>query len=74
MLSKTKFTEIVGNNIKRERIKLKLTQDDLAYKCGFYRTYINLVETAKRTPNSYTLYKIAKALNIPVDNLYPTTV
>lgn len=74
MLSKKMFTNIVGKNIRTERSKRGLTQDSLSHKCGFYRTYINLVETAKRTPSSYTLYKIAKALEVEVDKLYPSTV
>lgn len=74
MLSKTKFTEIIGNNVRKERLKKGLTQDELAAKCGFYRTTINLIETANRMPSSYTLYRIAKALGTEVRNLYPTTV
>ncbi len=74
MLSKAKFTEIIGQNIKRERTKQRLTQDELSFRCGFYRTSINLLETAKRTPSSYSLFKIAKALKVEVDNLYPKTV
>lgn len=74
MLAKSRFTEIVGGNIRKYRQKAGLSQDELASKCGFYRTYINLVETAKRTPSSYTLYKLAKGLSIDIENLYPTTV
>lgn len=74
MLSKDKFTEIIGSNIKKERNKRGISQDELASLCGFYRTYINLIETAKRTPSSYSLYRVAKALNTEVDNLYPKTV
>ena len=74
MLSKTKFREIVAKNIKRERLKKGLTQDELSFKCGFYRTNINLLETEKRSPSSFSLYKIAKALQIQVDKLYPETV
>lgn len=74
MLSKTRFTQIVGANIRRIRLEQGLTQDELGHNCGFYRTYINLVETAKRTPSSFTLYKIAKGLKVPVDELYPSTV
>lgn len=74
MLSKTKFTEIIGANIRKARTKQNLSQDELAERCGFYRTYINLVETAKRTPSSYSLYKIAKGLKVTVDELYPSTV
>jgi len=74
MLSKKKFSEILGGNLRKERLKKKLTQDELAHMCKFYRTYINLVETAKRTPSSYSLFRIASALGIPVDSLYPSTV
>lgn len=74
MLSRQKFTQIVGNNIKEERKKKGLSQDELASRCGFYRTYINLVETAKRSPSSYSLYRIAKGLEIEVDKLFPSTV
>lgn len=74
MLSKTKFLNIVGENIKRIRNEKGLTQDELASLCGFYRTYINLIETSKRLPSSFSLYRIAFALKVEVDDLYPKTV
>jgi len=74
MLSKKRFTKILGDNIRKSRTKKGLTQDELSHKCGFYRTYISLVETAKRTPSSYSLFRIASALKIKVDDLYPSTV
>lgn len=74
MLSQQKFREIIGSNIRKKRQEKGWTQDKLTVECGFYRTYINLVETAKRTPSSYTLYRIAKALKVKVDDLYPSTV
>jgi len=74
MLSKSKFTEIVGNNIRKARTAKGLTQDALSHKCGFYRTYINLIETHKRTPSSYNVYRIAKALKVEADLLYLSTV
>ena len=74
MLSKKRFTEILGANLKKIRTNKKLTQDELAYKCGFYRTYINLIETAKRTPSTYSLFRIASTLKVKVDDLYPSTV
>jgi len=55
MLSKFRFTQIVGDNLRKIRTKKGLSQDELSHRCGFYRTYINLIETAKRTPSSYSL-------------------
>jgi transcriptional regulator with XRE-family HTH domain len=74
MLSRTKFTEIVGANVKKIRQEKGLTQEDVCAKAGFYRSYLNLVEKAKRMPSSYSLYKLAKALEVEVDRLYPSTV
>ncbi len=74
MLSREKFKEIVGGNVKKIRTKKGLSQDELAHQCGFYRTYINLLETGKRLPSAYSLYRLAKGLHIPVDELYPSIV
>ena len=43
MLSKTKFLDIIGSNIKRIRKDKGITQDELADMCGFYRTYIKFI-------------------------------
>jgi transcriptional regulator with XRE-family HTH domain len=71
MLSKARFTQILGNNIRKVRLGKGLTQDELSAKCSFYRTYINLVETANRTPSSYSLHRIAKGLGVSPSELYP---
>jgi ribosome-binding protein aMBF1 (putative translation factor) len=71
MLSKSKFAQIVGKNIRRERDLLGLKQDKLSIKAGFYPSYISLIETASRVPSSYSLHRIAKALGVSVEKLYP---
>lgn len=74
MLSRTKFAEIVGNNVKKIRTDKGLSQEEVCARGGFYRSYLNLVEKAKRMPSSYSLYRLAKALDVEVDRLYPSTV
>ena len=71
MLSKRKFSEIVGRNIKQWRETSGVSQEDLAHKAGFYRTYIGHLENAKYTPSAYTLYRIAKALKVKLSELIP---
>jgi transcriptional regulator with XRE-family HTH domain len=71
MLSEAKFKEIIGNNIKRIRLERDISQEKLSEDCGFYRTYINLIETGKRVPTSYNLHRIAKALKVSVADIYP---
>jgi transcriptional regulator with XRE-family HTH domain len=73
MLQKGRFAQIIGANIKRVRNEKGITQEKLAADCGFYRTYINLIETSRRLPSSYTLYKIARSLKVSVDTLYPSS-
>ena len=74
MLSKLRFTQIIGGNLRKIRTKKGLSQDELSHRCGFYRTYINLIETAKRTPSSYNLFRIASVLKVDIGVLYPSTV
>jgi transcriptional regulator with XRE-family HTH domain len=45
------------------------TQAELEEKAGLARTTISKIERGKRTPESYTLSKIAMALGISVDRL-----
>jgi len=61
--------EHLGNRIREERHHLNLSQEKLAEKCGFDRTYISLVERGKRNPSYTNLLKIAKGLELPISDL-----
>lgn len=51
-------------NMRRERSRLGLSQDELAARCGLHRTYIGGVERAERNITLSTLEKVAKALDV----------
>jgi transcriptional regulator with XRE-family HTH domain len=70
MLSKNEFTIEVGKKIKKWREKRCMSQEELADRAGFYRTYIGHLENARYSPSAYVLYKIAKSLKIEVKELY----
>lgn len=55
--------------LKDQRKKMNLTQEQLADKCGFDRTYISLLERGKRNPTYLNLLKLCKALNIDIEFL-----
>ena len=74
MLANSKFAEIVGSNIRKHRQKEQISQEELADRCKFYRTYVGLLENGRYVPSGYTLYKIAKVLKISINDLYPATV
>lgn len=63
------FRKIIALNIKIERIKKNLTQEQLAEISGISTKHITKIENGKVTPSSYLLYKIAQSLNISLDKL-----
>lgn len=46
-----------------------LSQEAFAFKCGFDRTYMGIIERGEKSPTLNTLDKIAKGLNIPLSHL-----
>jgi len=66
-----KISELVGEEIRKARLKTGMSQEDLSDKAGFYRTYAGHIEVGRYTPSIYTLYKIAKALKVKVSTLIP---
>lgn len=54
----------IGDNIKKFRTKVGLTQDELATKCGLSKNGLWNYENNKRQPSIETLEKIAESLNI----------
>jgi len=61
---KDKLTHEIGKRVRAEREKKKLSQEELADLAGFYRTYVGHIETGTYSPSAFTLWRLAKALNI----------
>jgi len=59
----------LADKIKKQRLKLNLSQEKLAQKCDFDRTYISLLERAKRNPSYLSLIKLCKGLEIELIEL-----
>jgi transcriptional regulator with XRE-family HTH domain len=60
----------IGENIKRVRNKLGLTQDDLVRKSGVKHTTLTKIESnVVVKPSVQTVAKIAKALGIQMEEL-----
>lgn len=57
-------------NIKAERIRKNIKQDDLAYLAKVSPRTISQIEQARQTPSAFIVYDIANALNIPLEELY----
>jgi transcriptional regulator with XRE-family HTH domain len=55
--------------IKKQREQLGLSQEKLAERCGFDRTYISMLERGKRNPSLLNLLKLADGLETSVSQL-----
>lgn len=61
--------QIVGENIKKRRILLGISQEALAHESGIHRTYISGLERGIRNPTITVIYAIAKALKTKLAHL-----
>lgn len=57
-----KIQYTLGSEIKRRRICLNLTQEELAYICDLHRTYIGSIERGERNISLQNIVSISKAL------------
>ena len=64
---KQKLQLQIGNNIRQIRAKRQLSQSGLAHRANVSAGLIKSVEQQRRSLTSFTLWKIAKALEVPVD-------
>lgn len=66
-----KDTELqkLAERIKSVRLEKKLSQEELAHKCSFDRTYISLLERAKRNPSYFNLIRLCKGLEVSISEL-----
>jgi transcriptional regulator with XRE-family HTH domain len=61
--------EIFGNNIKKYRLNINLSQEELAAKASLHRTYIGSVERGERNISLENIVQLAKALDVSPSDL-----
>lgn len=61
--------KLLGQKIKKERIRQKLTQEKLAELSSVTPSYIGIIERGDKKLSIETLIKIATALNASIDYL-----
>lgn len=59
-----------GLNVQKYRLKLGISQEELAELSGLHRTYISSVERGKRSISLNNIEKIAYALDIDIYLLF----
>ncbi len=62
--------KIFGDNLKRYRTALGMSQEAFAEKCGLHRTYISAIECYRRSISLENIQKIADALEVETFKLF----
>jgi transcriptional regulator with XRE-family HTH domain len=57
--------QIFAANLRRERQRLKLSQEALGFRCDLNMSEISRLERSRRDPRLATIIKLAHALEIP---------
>lgn len=63
------FTKRLSERLREVRKSKKLTQQELAEKAGLHLTYIGHLELGKYHPTVFVMWKIAKALEVSMNEL-----
>lgn len=69
MISKHNILNIFGENVKKYRHKLEISQEELADRAGLHRTYIGMIERAEKNITLVNMEKIATALQVKIEDL-----
>jgi len=62
--------KVFGDNLRKYRSELGVSQEIFATMCGLHRTYISDVERYQRNVSLKVVQKIADALNIETYRLF----
>jgi transcriptional regulator with XRE-family HTH domain len=54
----------LASNLQALRLKLKISQEDAAGRCGLHRTYLGAIERDERNVTLSTLEQIANGLRV----------
>jgi len=59
----------LGQNVKKLRKAMGISQDELAHRAGVHRTYASDIERGTRNPSILILARFAKALGVSPGSL-----
>jgi len=69
MISKNGILNIFGENVRKYRRQLDISQEELAHRANLHRTYIGMIERAEKNITLVNMEKIAIALQVKIEDL-----
>lgn len=66
----SKISKEIEQRLRNYRVQQKLSQEELAERCGLHPTYIGQVERGEKNATIESISKIATGLNISLSTLF----
>jgi transcriptional regulator with XRE-family HTH domain len=63
--------KLFGQNLRKIRVAQKISQEELAFRCGLHRTYVSSVERGERNISLENIQKLAEGLEVSMKDLIP---
>lgn len=67
---KVTFGKEIGSYLRIKRESKGISQEDLSLKAGYYRTYVNKIETGNYSPSLHTIWRLSHALGMPLKDFF----
>lgn len=62
--------KVVGANLRRARLERGLSQESLAAESGIAPSFLSQIENGRRSPTITTVDVLARALSVPIVELF----
>ena len=69
MISEHDILNLFGENVRKYRRLLNISQEELANRADLHRTYIGMIERAEKNITLVNMQKIANALEVKIEDL-----
>lgn len=69
MIAKYDILNTFGENVRKYRRLLDISQEELAHRADLHRTYIGMIERAEKNITLVNMEKIANALEVKIEDL-----
>lgn len=64
-----RLVAVFAANVRRRRLELGLSQEELAESAGIHRTYVGMLERAEKNVTIYNIERLALALGVEAATL-----
>jgi transcriptional regulator with XRE-family HTH domain len=71
--TETELLSLLGEVVRKRRLALDLSQEELAARAGVHRTYLSDIERGARNITITVLTRLAEALEVRVSRLFRLT-